>query len=172
MKRFKFRLETVLRHREIVETQREQEFAEAQGRLTTQEMRLEQLRGDFARTLSERPGGARGEQFDAHAIHDRERYLETLLVAIGQQERRVEAARLIVEERRVLLVEAKQAREAVTRLRTHELAEYQAHVLKLEQEILDDQATLRYVRAAQETARNATPRKQEPAATPPKRKAA
>lgn len=135
-----------------METLREQEFAEAQGRLSVQEIKLERLRADFIRTLSERPGSVQGEQFDAHAIHDRERYLETLQAAMEQQERRVEAARMVMEERRALLVEARRAREAVTRLRAHELEAYQAHALKVEQEALDEQATLRFVRSSREAA--------------------
>src|SRR5690349_12954571 len=110
MRRFNFRLETVLRHRETLESLCEQEFAQAQGRLAAIEARIAALREEFARTLTGRPGAAPGEHFDAPAIYDRERYLQTLQAAIDQQQRRSEAARVIVEEKRQALVTARQAR--------------------------------------------------------------
>src|SRR5690242_7490690 len=104
MRRFKFRLEAVLRHRETLETLREQDFATAQGHLAAIQARIAALREEFANTLSARPGATPGEHFDASAIFDRERYLETLQSAITAQERRAEAARVIVEEKRIALV--------------------------------------------------------------------
>ena len=44
MRRFRFRLETVLNHRETIETLREQDFASAQGQLQAIEARIAALR--------------------------------------------------------------------------------------------------------------------------------
>ncbi len=148
MRRFKFRLETVLRHRETIESLREQEFATAQGHLAAIEARIAALREEFSRTVAERPGSAPGESFEAQAILARERYLETLLAAIAAQERRADALRAQVEEKRQALVAARQAREAVSRLRDKDLLAHTALGLKLEQEALDELATLRHIRAA------------------------
>ncbi len=147
MRRFRFRLETVLNHREIIETLREQEFATIQGQLAAIEARIAGLRAEFRQTVAGRPGGAEGERLDAPAILARERYLETVLAAIAQLERRGEAVRVQVEEKRRALVAARQAREAVSHLRDKDLIAHVALGHKLEQEALDELATLRHVRA-------------------------
>ncbi|HZP81740.1 MAG TPA: flagellar export protein FliJ [Chthonomonadaceae bacterium] len=146
MRRFKFRLETVLRHRETIETLREQEFAAAQGYLQALEARIAALQEEFRQTVAGRPGGAQGERFDTQEIADRERYVETLLAAIGQMQRRAEAARVQAEEKRQALVAARQAREAVSHLKEKDLGAHIALGNKLEQEALDELATLRHVR--------------------------
>jgi flagellar FliJ protein len=152
MRRFRFRLESVLRHRETLEGMCEQEFGAAQSRLQAEQARMDQLRAEFDRCVAERPGGAQGERFDAHMVYDRERYLETLQAALEQQSRRVEAASITAEEKRQALVAARQAREAVSRLRQQEFAAYTAQALKHEQDVLDEQATVRFVRNAEAAA--------------------
>ena len=147
MRRFTFRLETVLRHRETLETLREQEFANAQGNWHTLQARLSKLQHEFDSMVAGRPGKV-GEPFDASLIYDRERYLQTLQAAIAQQERRVEAAHIVVEETRQAMLSAKQAREAVTQLHDKDLILHTEATLKSEQETLDELATMRYVRAA------------------------
>ena len=146
MRRFIFRLETVLRHRETIEGLREQEFVSAQGHLQKLQFRLTTLREEFARIVLGRPGNS-GELFNAHIIFDRERYLETVQAAIDQQERRVSAAQIIAEEKRQALLIARQAREAVSRLREQEHTTHTALTQKMEQDALDELATLRFVRA-------------------------
>lgn len=146
MRRFTFRLETVLRHRETLETLREQEFANAQGNWQTLKIRLAGLQDDFAHVVAGRPGKA-GEPFDARLIFDRERYLQTLQAAIEQQNRRVEAAQIVAEETRQAMLVARQAREAVTQLHDKDLVLHTEQAQKQDQETLDELATLRYVRA-------------------------
>ena len=154
MRRFVFRLETVLSHRQTLETLREQEFAHAQGHLQTLRNRLTGLQADFAHTVSGRPGRA-GEPFDAHILFDRERYLETLQAAITQQERRVHTAFVVAEEKRLALMTARQQREAVSQLKDNALSEHTLQSQKLEQDALDELATLRFVRAASQANRKA-----------------
>jgi flagellar export protein FliJ len=136
----------VLRHRETLEGLREQEFGAAQSQLQVQQARMDRLTQEFQGCVAGRPGGARGEHFDAHAIYDRERYLETLQAAMHQQTRRVDTARIAAENRRLALVAARQAREAVSRLRAQELAAHEVQSLKVEQDSLDEQATQRFFR--------------------------
>lgn len=151
MRRFRFRLETVLNYRETIEELREQEFAIAQGHLNAIEARLTALQAEFRRTVAERPGGKQGTRLDAQAILDRERYLETILAAIAQQELRADAARVQAEEKRQALVAARQAREAVSHLRDKELSLHTALGHKLAQEALDELATLQHARALAES---------------------
>ena len=86
MKRFSFRLETLLGHRKMLEDLRDQEFALAQGRHEQARLQLEALEEHYSRTLAERPVVDGEAQFDAPAIQSRERYLEAVRVRIDEQE--------------------------------------------------------------------------------------
>lgn len=147
MRRFQFRLETVLRHREIIETLREQEFTEANGVLQVLLRRIETLQSEFRKTVAERPGSVPGQPFDAGSIFDRERYLETLQASLAREERKAEAARVVMEEKRQALVAARQATQAVSRLREKDFADYQAEAQRIAQQALDEMAGLRHIRA-------------------------
>ncbi|HLJ53633.1 MAG TPA: flagellar export protein FliJ [Chthonomonadaceae bacterium] len=144
MKRFVFRLETVLRHRKTIEELREQDFALAQGRHMEAKLQLEALEEHYRRTVAERPGAEFG--FDAPAIQSREKYLQAVQERIAEQAERVEVARIIAEEMRLAMVAAKQAREAVSRLREDDLAEHTAETQRLMQEGLDEVAATRFAR--------------------------
>ena len=146
MKRFKFRLETVLRQREILETLREQEFATAQGQVIALESRIRVCREEIARIVSGRDEDLTGGVLDSAVMLNRERYLQTLNGAIGALEYHLEGAKIVAEETRLALVAARQARQSVAKLREKDWTEYTALVLKQEQDVLDEQATLRYIR--------------------------
>ena len=152
MRRFQFRLETVLRHRALIEELREQSYFTAQGHVLAAEAKLKTLQEQHRETVANRPSGIQGEPFDASSIQGRERYLETLQAAIDRQKRRREAALIVAEEMRVALVAARQAREAVSRLREKDLQAHQALALQIEQSALDELATLRHGMGSQRQA--------------------
>jgi len=146
MKRFVFRLETVLRHREIVAELREQEFALAHGRYEVAQQRLEDLEAHHRDTVAQRPGADNGASFNAAAIQSREQYLEALSEQIAQQIELVDVARMISEEKRAGMVSARQAKEAVIKLRDKDLAAYQAGAERKTQEALDEIASIGFLR--------------------------
>jgi flagellar export protein FliJ len=146
MKRFVFRLETVLRHREIVSELREQEFAQAHGRYEVAQKRFEDLETHHRETVAKRPGADGVSSFNAAAIQSREKYLEALSAQILQQYERVEVARMIADEKRAQMVSARQAKEAVVKLRDKDLAAHQAEVEHKTQEALDEIASVRFQR--------------------------
>ncbi len=155
MKRFTFRLETLLEHRKILEKLRDQEFAAAQGRHELAMSQLDALEAHYQQTIADRPAplvpqiwgeGGPGTPFDAPAILSREKYLEAVQIQIGQQRERVEIARLIAEEMWAAMVAAKQAREAVSRLRDKDFADYKAEAQRKAQESMDEIASVQFVR--------------------------
>ena len=150
MRRFRFRLEKVLRHRETIEMLREQDFGAAQSRLNEVETRIAEMHREFERIVSGRPGCMPGERFDPGVIQDRERYLRALLSAVEVEERRAAACRVVADEMRRALVAARQAREVVSRLKERHLAEYAHASLKVEQDALDEIATLGHARRMKE----------------------
>jgi flagellar protein FliJ len=145
MKKFKFRLEAVLKYREIIEQLREQDFSTANGMLTNVERQIARLEQERRDIMLGRPGSAAGS-FDATSIYDRERYILTIDAALQEQHRFAEAARIVVEECRRYLIAAKQARQSVAGLRDKDHIEHTTLALKLEQDALDEMATLRRAR--------------------------
>jgi flagellar export protein FliJ len=145
MRRFTFRLETLLRHRTTLEDLREQEFALAVARLEALKRELESLELHYRQTVAERPLCA-GDGFDAPAIHSRERYLEALQERVARQAERVDTARMIADELRAAMVAARQAREAVTRLRDKDHEDYLAEQQQKAQDGLDEIASVRFLR--------------------------
>jgi flagellar export protein FliJ len=147
MRRFKFRLEAVLKHRETIETLREQDFAMAQGRALALQAQITRLQDECRQTVLGIPVPRSDGNFDPEAFLNRERYVEVLRQAIQQHERELEAAQLVAEVCRKELVLARQAREAVLQLREKAFSMHQTVVAKMAQAALDELATLRHVRA-------------------------
>ncbi len=147
MKRFHFGLEAVLRQREISEERCEQRFAKAQGQVDYLLGRQQILQDEIRIMMAERQGFGAGAGFDASDALNRERYLATLQQGVATVESYLETARMAAAAARRDLVEAKQAREAVDKLRQRELRDYMALSLKREQDVLDEQASLRHGRA-------------------------
>jgi flagellar protein FliJ len=145
MLKFKFKLETVLKHRAVLEEQAMQAFAEAQSRLAACIARAAALELQFQQVVLSRPSS-----FDACEIEQlalRERHLDSLRRQIEEQERMREGLEARLEDSRVLLVRTRQNRQTVDRLREIDLAEYRKSVDKAEQDAMDELATIRFERA-------------------------
>ncbi|MCX6380197.1 MAG: flagellar export protein FliJ [Armatimonadetes bacterium] len=147
MRRFQFRLESVLHHRTLIEGQKEQEYVKTQSSLLVLERKLSHLQQVHEEVLQGRGGAAGEHSFDIHAIMNCERYLASLVQRIESVEREVEAARIVMVEARLAMVKARQEREAVTKLRAQAHTEYLIEEQKQEQDTLDDLATLRFKRS-------------------------
>ncbi len=152
MRRFKFRLETLLVVRAAQEKQAEQAFSVAQGRLALSLRMLQSSRDRFNIALAERAGTTTGERIDAASWLDRERYLGVLAATIEQQQRVADTARLVAEEYRQELVKASQARESVSHLKNRDLQRYNAEFNRQEQVSMDELATQQAGRKRQEAA--------------------
>jgi flagellar export protein FliJ len=113
------------------------------------------MQEEFQKTLLARPELARGAFFDAGALENRELFLRALRFGMEAQEREIEGAKIMAEEKRLLLVAAKQAREAVTRLRETAVLEYQEEALRWQQDQLDEISSVRYWRSTHPNAEEA-----------------
>lgn len=141
MKRFRFRLQTVLNHRAILEERAGQVFAALQQQLTACDMRIARLKKEYADAVADRQA-----HFDPIDIHYREKYLDGLLSLREQEERQREGIQARLSDAREALVAAKQEREAIERIRDREYDAYLAEVHHVEQERLDEMATMQHIR--------------------------
>lgn len=143
MRRFQYRLETVLRHRATLERLRLQAFAEVQYQLADSDRRLARLAGERERLHSTWP-----RRVDLSDIERREAYLAVLAAQLEREQRIREGIVARLEEARAALLEARRARQAIENLRAKALEEYQLEALRSEQNVLDEIATMRRVRRA------------------------
>ena len=142
MKRFKFRFEAVHKHREIIENGKLREFGRLQGELSACEIRIVSLRSECNNTMNSRPF-----TIDVEDIPRRERYIDTLRVQIANEERLREGLGARVEDARLALIAARQAREALDRIRIADEKAYMQQAALAEQNMLDEISTQRYQRA-------------------------
>ncbi len=142
MKRFKFRFEAVLKHRAVIEELRMHEYVRIQDELAICEARLAGCRDQYARTIAERPA-----KIDFEDIPRRERYLDVLNARIAQEERLREGIAARLDDARTALIAARQAREALKRIREADQAEHLRLALLAEQNALDEMSSQRYRRA-------------------------
>ena len=142
MQKFKFKLETVLKHRAVLEEQSMRAFATAQGELAACVARIAVLQMEFQQVVANR-----SKNFEVEEIALRERHLDTLRGRIEQQERLREGLEARMDDARKHLVKSRQDREMVERLRQIKLAEHAAKALKVDQDAIDEMATLRHGRS-------------------------
>ena len=142
MKRFVFRFEAVLKHRVVTEELRLQELARVQGEMSVCEGRIAQCRSEFDRTMVERPA-----RIDVEDFPRREQYLDTLGVRIQQEERIHEGIAARLEDARLAVIAARQAREALERIRETDREKHRRDGLLAEQSALDEIATQRFGRS-------------------------
>lgn len=139
MRRFHFRLESVLKHRKVLEALRLYDFGMALEAVRESERRIEQLHADVARCLArwsrtdEIGHRLMQERFIQHVMYEAERELGVRDTA----NRKLELARQC-------LVSARQGRESVEQLREHRRREHQAEVARQEQIALDEVALLQH----------------------------
>lgn len=133
MRKFKFRFEAVLKHRAVMEDMRAHAFAAVQRELVQCEARIADLRARYDRTVAERP-----DSLDFVDIALRESYADSLRTRIEQEQRIHEGIAARLEDARKALVGARQAREAIERIRERDEAKHLYLAHKAEQDRLDE----------------------------------
>jgi flagellar protein FliJ len=141
MRRFKFRLEAVLKHRTVIEELAQQAFAKVQLELKAADERLAELRTGYSEAVAGRSAGV-----DLDDVTRRERYVDTLLVRISEQERVREGINARLDDARSALVSARQAREAIERVKEQDYRNYLREAGLEEQRLIDEMATVRHGR--------------------------
>lgn len=143
MRRFRFRLESVLKCRTVVEELRLQAFAQVQSEMAASDARRDALQKEWMRAAT-----GRASSVDLDDIARRETYMEAVRARLAEEERVREGIAVRLEDARASLMEARRAREAMERLRRHDYADWRRLAAKAEQEVVDEIATQRHIRQA------------------------
>ncbi|MCE5314763.1 MAG: flagellar export protein FliJ [Armatimonadota bacterium] len=145
MKRFKFRLQTLLDQRKSVEDILLAELAEVRREEAAEVERLDSLYDRLEAAL-ENLETAMSKNDPIEEISRLDEYAKATRDDIKVQQLTLEAVRERVEAKRLEVVKAMQDRQVLEALRDKQEAEYLAAVAKAEQNELDEMASLRYAR--------------------------
>jgi len=145
LKRFSFRLDTVLRHRANIRDLREREFADVEAQL----VREEQVLSEFIRLQAEMLESLADLQASGFESIERElytQYLSWLSSEIGRQRQAIADIRVLLEQKRAELVKALQEHRIAERLKERQYEGYMKEVERANQNVLDEIAGGAHVR--------------------------
>ncbi len=144
MRRFRFRLQTLLSVRERLEDMAEQKLALKLAAQAEAEAKLNAILDEKERVLLSpitATESSWGRRLDL--LLQRERYLQTLDGRVGRAQYDLDVAKRSTEQARRDLVKARTDREVVSRLRQKALDAHWQSLLSSEQAQLDDLALMR-----------------------------
>jgi flagellar FliJ protein len=150
MKKFKFRLEKILKHKERLFNIARIEHAKALERLRNEEAVLHELRERYSQCLSELAQQMK-KVFHVRSLGPYYRYMTFTKNEIAQQSKIVCAAIEEEEKKRAVLLEAAKEKESLIKLRDRQYAEYSYAVEREEQIFIDDLNSTKYARALRES---------------------
>ncbi|GBC95408.1 hypothetical protein HRbin16_01197 [bacterium HR16] len=142
MRRFEFSLQKVLDYRQRREEQAIRAFMEAQAQLLHEQAVLHKLIVEREQCLRR---SHRHQHLVVELLDVEQTYLSALEERIEAQRERVAEAEKVVEEKREALIEAQRERKALERLREKHYEQWRQEILRTEQKVLDDLATVRAV---------------------------
>lgn len=143
-KRFKFKLETALWHRQLIEDEKKRDFGLAQRDTLTAIRQKEIIEEERARYQQELLNKHKEEHIDPNYIMATHTYIYHLNLALTAAEANIAKLKEIEEEKRAALVEATKRKKALERLREKKLKDYMYELDREEQKFLDDIAQSRY----------------------------
>ncbi|HOP75132.1 MAG TPA: flagellar export protein FliJ [Bacillota bacterium] len=150
MKKFQFKLDTVLKLRTRIEEQRQQELRQAQYIRDEAQRQLEYRRAQQDEMLNAYRQRVSGNLDLATMIHY-DRYSAWLKQMVVLDEAHLQTCEVKVADARQRLVEASKEKKIVDKLKEKAYREYQTAELHAEIEFLDELGTSRFNRQDQET---------------------
>ncbi len=137
MRRFEFRLEAVLRHRQATLDQRRRDFGQTQAEAAAIAVQIKEMRRSRDLHQEAIRAASRGEISRSEMVRLRN-YVNTLWMRMLMASRKLAEAAARVEERRRAMVKAHQDVRALEILREKARAEWQAGADREERAFLDD----------------------------------
>ena len=145
MKRFKFRLQTLLNQRQAKEDRLLRELGQLRQEEVDTALRLSELQERLELTGPAMEGMLRSNA-TTHEIARLDEYAKALRDDVKIQELTLEAVRARVETKRAELVEAMKDRKVLEALRCKQERDYLLAFLRAEQNEMDEMASVRYAR--------------------------
>jgi flagellar protein FliJ len=147
MKRFRFKLQTVLDQRKAKEDRLQAELGELLREEADEAAKLAALLERLAEAVAS-VESALDSSLPANEIAGADEYAKCLRDDVKVQQLTIRAVRSKVEAKRAEVVEAMKERKVLEALRDKQEREYVAAQMRVEQNELDDVASVRYARGA------------------------
>lgn len=146
MKKFKFRLEPLMRYREFLERRKQLEVAKARSDVISCEQSIEQIRATFSETMNQLTDDL-GMGIEAARFLRVQAYLSGLeSFETAEKKRHIELLNLLAQRQKELAKKSVE-KKAIEKLKTRQKEEYYTVMLKEEQKSLDDIVILRQARS-------------------------
>lgn len=141
MNRFRFKLKSVLRHREILEEEKKREFGVALNHMKHEENHYKEIENtiDSHEKLMEKSSFGR---LSVRDILNKFNYARHLDSKRGSQKNLLQKAREALETQRVKLMEAMKRKKTLERLKERDRQTYNDTVRKEEQALIDELTSL------------------------------
>lgn len=150
MKKFRFKLEPVLRHRSHIEQVKKKELADVNRELLDAQKKLSSFEKEFRNTQVSIEREESIKTLNMENILMFEAYLIHLKRMIELQHILIEQIELKLQKKRLEYVEALKAKKVIEKLREKKYVAYMQEMDKLEQKQIDDMAVTKYVRQHKE----------------------
>lgn len=146
MKRFKFSLQTLHDLREQEREEAERSLAQANAELANAEAKIEQLRSTINQAVASYSANLQSKSLNPHEAQMHNEYLIALDGQMAAARAHHAECERIREAKLQELVKASAAAEATTKLRDQYYARYVAELVREEQNLMDELATIATVR--------------------------
>ena len=143
MKKFKFRLQTLLEQRQSIEDHLLTELGDLRQEEAREQQSLEDMQGKLAETWETL---ATMKRPDAQTLECFDHFAQTLRDDIKVQKLTIEGVQARVEAKRVELTEAMKQRKVIEALRDKQERAYIDAAQRAEQSTLDEMSSLRFAR--------------------------
>ena len=144
---YRFKLQPVLDHRQIVEDELKKELSEIRKQLDHEEQLLKALKRKEMKTVQalkqEQTSGISSQQVITYHT-----YLERLFARILEQEKTVENRKAEEEQKHVEMIEAVKKRKILEKLKAQGIDRYRQMILEKETKFIDEMSVNQFVRRA------------------------
>lgn len=145
MKKFKFRLQSILDTREKALEDRQIEFGFIQRNLQKQLMQLKNLQNTLKHNFESLENLiSQGQSIDFSLINSYKNYIDKLTQDIKVQNEIIETVKMQLEAKKQEVIEALQAKTMLDKLKEKDQEEFKKEIERLETQELDDISIARY----------------------------
>ncbi|HOJ77337.1 MAG TPA: flagellar export protein FliJ [Bacillota bacterium] len=145
MKKFKFKLETVLKVRTRLEDLRKRELRQAELRLEEALRQLKRRQAEIAETTAMYQENLQKQRLDLNLATYYHNYLNKLNQLLVEDYARIDRCNEDLAKARQNLIEATKEKKIVEKLKEKAYEEYKSAELKQETEFLDELGTTRFI---------------------------
>jgi flagellar protein FliJ len=143
MKKFVFRLETLLQHRHNIEERERTKFTLIRSELQTEQGRKQALIAGQDRTREEL-AGIRATDCNSQEIQWCYRYLEYLVLEIKRSDERMAEIQKRLEAQKQVMIAATRDKKIIEKLKARKCREFQVALERDEQKTIDEIVVTRY----------------------------